>query len=129
MTSLKLLKRKGGKKSLFLIIGLINVLITNIIIQILLVFFSVTLSTFVGQLFNFLFGFFLYGKKVFGLKILNQLHLYKYIFLNIFIWNLNWILISNLNYIGFSKNISALFILPPLALISYFCQKKIVFTK
>ena len=72
MTSLKLLKRKGGKKSLFLIIGLINVLITNIIIQILLVFFSVTLSTFVGQLFNFLFGFFLYGKKVFGLKILNQ---------------------------------------------------------
>ena len=129
MKGLKLLKRRRGKKTLFLIIGFINVLITNIIIQILLVFFSIIISTFVGQLFNFLFGFFLYGKKVFGLKILNQFHLYKYIFLNIFIWNLNWILISNLNYVGFSKNILALFIMPPLALISYVCQKKIVFTK
>lgn len=126
---MKLIKRKAGKKTLFIILGLINVLITNLIIQIFLVFFSVIISTFVGQLFNFLFGFFLYGKKVFGLKILDQSHLYKYILLNTCIWNLNWILISNLKFTGFSKNILALFVLPPLALISYFCQKKIVFTK
>ena len=94
-----------------------------------LVFFSIIFSTFVGQLFNFLFGFFLYGKKVFGLKTLNQFHLLKYILLNIFIWNLNWILISNLKFIGFSKNVLALIVLPPLALISYLFQRKIVFTK
>ena len=129
MTPLKLIRKKGGIKTLFLIFGLINVLLTNLIIQIFLVFFSIIFSTFVGQLFNFLFGFFLYGKKVFGLKTLNQFHLYKYILLNIFIWNLNWILISNLNFIGFSKNVVALILLPPLALISYLFQRKIVFTK
>ena len=109
MTPLKLIRKKGGIKTLFLIFGLINVLLTNLIIQIFLVF--------------------LYGKKVFGLKTLNQFHLYKYILLNIFIWNLNWILISNLNFIGFSKNVVALILLPPLALISYLFQRKIVFTK
>ena len=65
MTSLKLIRKKGGKKTLFLIFGLINVFLTNLIIQVFLVFFSIIFSTFVGQLFNFLFGFFLYGKKVF----------------------------------------------------------------
>ena len=96
------------KRYLFIYFGSINVLLTNIIIQI-------------------LFGFYFYGKNVFKVSFLQKSHFKKYIFLNIFIWNINWIIISYLNLFGISKNIIALFLVPPLALISYLSQKYIVF--
>ena len=117
------------KKFLFIIFGSINVLLTNVIIQILLVFFKPIYSTLTGQIFNFFFGFYFYGKNVFKVKSLKKSHLKKYIFLNIFIWNINWITISYLSVFGFSKNIIALFLVPPLALISYILQKYFVFRK
>lgn len=115
------------KRYLFIYFGSINVLLTNIIIQILLVFIKPIFATLIGQLFNFLFGFYFYGKNVFKVSFLQKSHFKKYIFLNIFIWNINWIIISYLNLFGFSKNIIALFLVPPLALISYLSQKYIVF--
>ena len=117
------------KRYLFIIFGSINVLLTNIIIQILLVFIKPIFSTLIGQIFNFVFGFYFYGKNVFKVGSLKKSHFKKYIFLNISIWNINWIIISYLNTFGFSKNIIALFLIPPLALISYFSQKYFVFKK
>lgn len=117
------------KKYLFIIFGSINVLLTNVIIQILLFFIKPIYSTLTGQIFNFVFGFYFYGKNVFKVKSFKKSHLKKYLFLNIFIWNINWIIISYLNSFGFSKNIIALFLVPPLALISYLLQKYYVFRK
>ena len=115
------------KKTLFLIFGLINVLLTNLIIQISLLFIPTIISTFLGQLFNFLFGFYFYGKKVFKVKKLNKNHLRKYIFLNVIIWNSNWTLITLLSSFWDQKNIIALLMILPLALISYCLQKHFVF--
>ncbi len=117
------------KKYLFILFGSINVLLTNLIIQILLFFTKPILSTLIGQLFNFSFGFYFYGKNVFKVKYLKRYHFKKYIFLNIFIWNINWIIISSFSTFGFSKNIIALFLVPPLALVSYLFQKNNVFKK
>jgi hypothetical protein len=74
-----------------------------------------------------LFGFYFYGKKVFEVKKLNKNHLTKYIFLNIGIWNSNWILITFLSSFWNQKNIIAFLMILPLALISYCWQKYFVF--
>lgn len=115
------------KKYLFLIYGLINVFLTNLIIQTLLFIVHPVFSTFLGQTFNFLFGFFFYGKNVFQVKYFRKSHILKYLSLNIIIWNINWITISSISLLGFSKNIIALIIIVPLALISYTFQKYFVF--
>ena len=115
------------KKTLFLILGLINVLLTNLMIQIFLLFIPTIIATFVGQLFNFLFGFYFYGKKVFKVKKLNKNHLTKYIFLNVIIWNINWTLITYISSFWDQKNIIAFLIILPLALVSYCLQKYYVF--
>ena len=98
---------KIKKKTLFFLFGLVNVFLTNLIIQILLIFLATLYATFIGQLFNFLFGFYFYGKNVFHVKSLDKYHFKKYFLLNIFLWNLNWITISYFSSFGFSKNIVA----------------------
>ena len=74
-------------------------------------------------------GYYLYGKKVFGVKSLRNIYFLKYIFLNIVIWNLNWIVINNINSYNISKNIASLILVPFLALISFVFQKRFVFSK
>ena len=119
----------SGKKTLFIFYGFINVFITNLILQICLIILPVLLSTFFAQLFNFIFGFYFYGKNVFLIKKLNIVHLKKYLILNLLIWNTNWLLICFLTTFNISKNISALSIIPLLAFISYFIQRFFVFNK
>tara|TARA_Y100000991_G_C21929560_1_gene330206 strand:- start:49 stop:420 length:372 start_codon:yes stop_codon:yes gene_type:complete len=118
-----------NKKFLFLIYGAINLIFTNIILQILLFILPVIIATFISQISNFSFGFYFYGKNVFKIKKLNKYHLIKYTLLNIFLWNLNWITIYSLDLVGFSKNITALLIIPILALISYIFQRFFIFVK
>ena len=120
---------KNKEKTLFFLFGVLNVFLTNLIIQVLLIFLKTLYATFIGQLFNFLFGFYFYGKNVFSVKSLNKFHLKKYFLLNIFLWNLNWITISYLSSFGFSKNIIAFFIIAPIALFSYIIQKYIVYKR
>ena len=115
------------RKILFIIFGLINVLLSNIILQILLLFNSIVFSTFFSQLFNFSFGFYFYGKNVFSVRILNQYHFLKYLCLNIILWNSNWLIINHFSLLGYSKNLIALLIIPLLALISYSLQRYIIF--
>jgi len=117
------------KKTLFFLFGIVNVFLTNLIIQILLIFLKTFYATFIGQLFNFLFGFYFYGKNVFKVNSLNKYHLKKYFLLNIIIWNLNWSMISFLTSFGFSKNVIAFILIAPLASLSYIIQKYIVFKR
>lgn len=117
------------KKRLFVIYGIINLFITNIILQISLLIIPTIYATFLSQLFNFSFGFYFYGKKVFRINSFNRFHFIKYMIQNILIWNLNWIFISYLNIFGFSKNIIALIIIPFLAILSYIFQRYFVFLK
>ena len=111
----------------FIIFGIFNVFISNLILQILLRYSSSVIATFFSQLINFLIGYYLYGKKVFRLKKLKIENFTKYFLLVIFLWNINWIIIEFFHSFGFNKSIIALVIIPFLALISYISQKFIVF--
>ena len=126
----KYLKRnkKGiNEKKLFIFYGLLNVFFTNIILQMSLIFFPTLLSTFLSQLFNLNFGYYTYGKKVFKVNKFKKKYSIKYLILNLILWNLNWIIINFLNIFNISKNISALALIPFLALLSYSYQKYFIF--
>ena len=124
-----ILHLKNNKKFLFLIYGLVNVLITNFLLQIFLLFSPIFFSTLLSQTFNLNFGFYLYGRKVFKVKFLCKKIYFKYLFFHFFLWILNWFLINFIYSFNISKNLAALFLVPFLALISYVYQKNIVFNK
>ena len=119
----------NGKKRLFLVLGIFNMLVTNIILQILLFMVPTSVATFISQIFNFLIGYYLYGKKVFKVKKLDKFFLKKYLFLALILWILNFGFIESFFYFGVNKNLTALLLIPFLALFSYNCQNKIVFKK
>ena len=119
----------NGKKRLFLVIGIFNMFLTNIILQILLFLGSTFLATAISQIFNFIIGYYLYGKKVFKVNKLDKFFFKKYLLLALTLWMLNFGLIQSLFYFGVNKNITALLLIPFLALFSYFCQNKFVFKK
>ena len=120
-------KIKKRELKIFLLIGIFNFLLTNIILQALLLIINTILATFISQTFNFIVGFNLYGQKVFNMKTLKFSFFLKYLALSIFIWNINWILIFFLNSYGLSKNIASLFIMPLLVIISFLFQIFFVF--
>ena len=124
-----ILHLKNNKKVLFLIYGLVNVLITNFLLQIFLLFSPIFFSTLISQIFNLNFGFYLYGMKVFKVKFLCKKIYFKYLFFHSFLWILNWSLIDFIYSYNISKNLAALFVVPFLALISFVYQKNIVFIK
>ena len=119
----------NNKKVLFLIYGLLNVFITNLLLQILLLFFPIFFATLISQIFNLNFGFYIYGLKVFKVKFFGKKIYLKYLFLHLFMWILNWFFINFIYSFNISKNLAALFVVPFLALISYVYQKNIVFIK
>ena len=127
MGYLKQNKREIQEKKLFIFFGVLNVFLTNIILQITLTFFSTVVATFLSQLFNLNFGYYIYGKKVFKVNKLKKSYFINYLILNIFLWNINWCIISFLTIFNISKNISALALVPFLALLSYLYQKYVVF--
>ena len=111
----------------FIFFGFINILLTNIILQILLICTSSIKATFVSQMANFFLGYYLYGKKVFKVRKLKIGIFLKYLILVLLLWNMNWMLIDYFYSFGISKNIASLVIVPFLALISYVSQKSVVF--
>ena len=118
-----------SRKSLFLFYGIINMLMTNFLLQISLLFFPILIATLFSQIFNLNFGFYLYGKKVFEVKYLRKRYYFKYLIINFFLWNMNLIFISFLNSFNISKNLSALIVIPFLALISFVYQKYFIFAE
>tara|TARA_A100001035_G_scaffold276103_1_gene270543 strand:+ start:345 stop:728 length:384 start_codon:yes stop_codon:yes gene_type:complete len=115
------------KQNLFLGYGILNFLITNIFLQFSLLIMPTILATVLSQFINLIIGFYLYGKKVFEYRSLNNLVFKKYLFLAIILWFLNFSFIQIFFNFGVNKNITAIFLIPPLVIISYFSQKNFVF--
>ena len=118
---------RGGEKRLFLIFGILNFLITNIVLQILLVLIPTLFATVFSQIVNLILGYFLYGKKVFKFNKLNKFVFKKYLLLASILWILNFGLIQSFFYIGINKNLTAICLIPLLVTISYLSQRNFVF--
>ena len=113
----------------FIFWGILNLIFTNTLLQILLLFFEIKVSTLISQLFNIIFGYILYSKKVFNLDKYSFRKFFNYLLLAFLSWNFNWFFIFKLYDLGFSKNFAALFIAPILAINSYLIQKYFIFRK
>tara|TARA_B100000579_G_C22765328_1_gene821111 strand:- start:73 stop:465 length:393 start_codon:yes stop_codon:yes gene_type:complete len=122
-------RSKNKEKRKFLFFGILNVLITNIFLQFLLLILPIIFATLLSQLINLCLGLYLYGKKVFGIKRIESLTIVKYSLLSIILWNINWITIEFLFGILKSKNISALIALPIIGIISYLLQRNFIFIR
>ena len=120
-------KKQVGSKRNFLFYGAINICITNLFLQVMLLFLPTSIATFSSQIVNMSVGFFLYGKKVFLLKKLNRKVGIKYVTLATCLWISNWQSIEGLSEYGLSRNWSAIIALPILATVSYLAQKYLVF--
>ncbi len=116
-----------GQKKLFLFFGIFNFLITNIILQILLIITPTFFATVLSQIVNLFIGYFLYGKKVFQFKNLNKFVFKKYLLQALILWILNFAFIQSFFNIGVNKNVTAILIVPLLVAISYCSQKYFVF--
>ena len=114
-------------KKLFLGYGILNFLITNFILQISLLIMPTLLATVLSQLTNLIIGFYIYGKKVFKFKRLNNFVFKKYLFLGLILCLLNFGFIKLFFYYGVNKNLTACIIIPLLVIISYLTQKNYVF--
>lgn len=113
----------------FLFFGIINTVLTNLILQIGLLLCTTVLATFLSQMFNFLFGYYIYSTKVFKVNSFKLGFFLRYLSLILLLWNFTWITIDYLNSYGISKNLAAILIIPPFALFSYCVQKYFVFKK
>lgn len=112
----------------FLLIGIANVFITNLFLQIFLIYYPISISTLISQHINILLGLYFYGKYVFKVKKLKKRNILRYLFVSYILWIANWFSINLIfTSFGFSKNLSALVVLPVLALISYLSQKLFIF--
>jgi len=121
-----------GRKRRFGAAGLINVIATNILLQILLAshLTSISTATIISQTFNGITGYVLYGKWVFKSSNLptwqNQATFALLMTCN---WILNTLGIQILSSdgIGLSRNWAAAAMITPLAILSYSIQKLIIF--
>ncbi len=120
---------KGQKRS-FLIAGITNVILTNLCLQFLLfnALFEIRICTFISQVFNMVFGYGIYSKFIFKVKKVAKFKfISKYLILMFVMWLTN---VKGI-YIGsswnISESISALIMIPVLAVMSYLIQKYWIF--
>ena len=124
------LSKTKGQKRLFLFCGLINIVITNLFLQFLLSksFISTSISTFLSQVINTILGYSIYSKVVFKNKnLFSRKIIIRYLFLMIGLWLTNFYCIKILEIIGFIRNVSALILIPFLAIISFIMQRFFIF--
>ena len=114
----------------FLIFGIINFTITNIILQISLLFLNVWISAILSQIINTLIGYQLYSRYVFRIDNYRSSFYLKYISFALIIYFLNAKLIILLSSIFLiSNNLSALILVPFLTSFSFLFQKFLIFKK
>ena len=121
---------RSGRKRRFGFAGLLNVAITNLVLQCLLASTTVStlLATLIGQAINTALGYAIYGKLVFRAKGLrHHKPALKYLSLMTAIWLLNSIAIEAATSIGIARNLTAAAMIPVLAVVSYLAQKSWVF--
>ena len=116
-----------GRKRRFLGYGALNVLVTNLVLQGLLLVAGTGLATLLSQSVNVALGFVLYGKKVFRVDRLQKRSAARYLLMALLLWWANWAGISGLAAWGLSRNLAALLLIPVLAAASYTLQKLVVF--
>ena len=119
-----------GFKRRFLVAGLANIFLTNLLLQLLLFSGSISLGgcTFISQLFNGIFGYMIYGKFVFASQAMRTFSKpVRYLVLMTSFWLLNWTGIYVLQGLNVSKNIGGLLMIIPLAAYSYSLQRRWVF--
>ncbi len=119
----------GGRKRRFGLSGVLNVLGTNVILQFLIAINAgIGLATLVSQAFNGIFGYFLYGSFVFQSDSpRGMMTPLRYSVMLALLWACNWAGILVLITTGLSKSLSAIVMIPFLALLSYLMQKTWVF--
>ena len=125
-------KKTKGQKRRFGIAGIINVFVTNAVLQALLASnaMSIAVATLFSQATNTILGYAIYGKLVFGAKGLRQRKpVTKYLFLMIGMWLLNTAGIELGSAMSVSKNTAAIFMAPCLAVLSFAAQKSWVFRR
>ena len=120
---------RNKTKSKFLFFGIINFLITQIILGLTLLFLPVYVATFISQTTNVFIGYFIYSRYVFDFKKkYSSKNFILYSYYAIFIWIINWFTIYFINfYFNINKNLIAILILPILVIFSYLVQKNIIF--
>jgi len=117
-----------GEKRRFLAFGLLNIALTNALLQLLLVINLATgAATLLSQLLNVALGYVLYGTQVFRVERLNRRSAASYGLLALLLWWANWAGISGLTQLGWSRRLAALALIPLLAAFSYLAQKAVVF--
>lgn len=120
---------KNKTKSKFLFFGILNFLITQIILGLSLLLIPVYLATFISQITNLIIGYYLYSRFVFDFK---KKYISKnfilYLSYAILIWLINWLTIYfiNINF-NINKNLIAILLIPFLVVFSYLVQKNIIF--
>ena len=124
----KIFKVKGIKR-LFVAYGILNLLISNIVLQSALFLIPTLFATVLSQLVNLFIGYYLYGKKVFKLNELNNLIFKKYLSSSIIAWILNYFVIEFFFNYGINKNLTAILIIPILVYFSFLSQKYYVFRR
>ena len=122
-----MIKKVYEKKIQFISNAFLVWVITQISLQILLTFNSVSVATLSSQIIYLVLGFRFYGKNVFNIKKLSFKLAYKFFLMSIFLWLFNNFGINLLLNFTENKNISAIFMIPFLALTSFLIQKNYIF--
>jgi putative flippase GtrA len=123
-------ERRRGQKRRFGAAGLLNVLVTNAVLQFLLAsnLVTVVMATLISQVINTGLGYAIYGKLVFRAKGLRHHRpLFRYLLLMTAMWILNAAGIETGEGFGIQKNLAAAALIPCLAVISFCAQKHWVF--
>ena len=125
-------EKQRGQKRRFGAAGLLNVLITNAVLQFLLAsnLVAVAVATLISQAINTCLGYAIYGKLVFratGMR--HHRPLLRYLLLMTAMWLLNSAGIEIAESFGIQRNLAAAALIPCLAVISFAGQKYWVFKK
>ena len=124
-----LLNLRNKTKSKFLFFGVLNFLITQIVLGLSLLILPIYLSTFISQTTNVVIGYYVYSKFVFDFrKKFSSKNFILYLSYAILIWIINWLTIYFVNInLNINKNLIAIIDLPFLVIFSYLVQKNIIF--
>ena len=121
-----------GRKRRFGLAGIANVIATNILLQLLLgnQLLPTGLATLVSQLLNGCFGYAIYGGWVFRSRDIREIRSgILYSAMMVLLWSFNTIGIHILTGSGVlsNRNVAALIMIAPLAILSYLLQKHFIF--
>lgn len=116
-----------SKKKRFLLTAFFVWLITQITLQIFILYLPTILATSFSQIIYIVFGFHLYSTKVFKIKKRNKNNIQRFLLMSLILWLINFYGINLLNVFIANKNICASLMIPVLAISSFFIQENFIF--